>query len=367
MGMKIGFFLTDFSLGRGGERVAITLANALSKLYEVQLISLYQQNAEPFFEVEPSLKVKVLLATRKASSTILSKPFNKISELNKLIAFFEINKFDLVVGVGSYPSILLGCLIKFGVNSMPCLAWEHSNYNALNAFWKQLRKFSYPHLSSIVCLNQSDVAQFSSCFKNVLEIPNPLSFTSSEQARLNSKIILSIGAFEHEKGFDMLIEAFHKFNKQYNDWKLILIGEGSKETALKDEIGRLGLKESIVIKSPVKAIKSEYLNASVYALPSRREGFGMVLIEAMECGLPCVSFNCPTGPSSIIVDNENGILIEPENTDAMASALSSLAGDPVRLKAISEVAKKYVVKYQIDKIIPSWVSLIETVESEKIN
>lgn len=357
--MKIGFLIIDFTAGRGGERVAATVANSLCKSHEVHILSLYQQCPEPFFKLDKKVNVHVLLTGKTVSKGATSKLKTKFIELTSLRRHIKNEHYDILIGVGSYPSVLLGAMAALISGKTQFVAWEHSNFGALNKFWMFIRRFTYPNLKGVICLNKTDKADFEKHFENVTEISNPLSFNSALESTLTSRTILSVGALEHEKGFDLLIKAFKKFHDTSGGgWELLLIGEGSQRPLLLELINNFGLSSAVQIKDPVKDIQSELLRASLYVLPSRREGFGMVLIEAMECGLPCISFNCPTGPRNIIEHKKNGILVAAENTDELAHSISELVNNPEEMKAIAIEAKQSVMKYDPERINEKWLLFI---------
>ena len=155
-------------------------------------------------------------------------------------------------------------------------------------------------------------------------INNPLPFVSEEISTCKNKKVMSIGRLEDQKGFDILIDVWKKVNDKHSDWILEIYGEGSLRKELQDKIDTLNLTTSLLLKGNEKNIQSKYLEGSVYVMSSRHEGFGMVLIEAMSCGLPLVSFDCPCGPKDIIKNGENGFLIKFGNVDDMAEKINYL-------------------------------------------
>jgi glycosyltransferase involved in cell wall biosynthesis len=360
--VKVGFLITDYSLGRGGERVCITLVNALSATYEVHLISLYQSFKEPFFPVDPAVTVHVITPGPQHSSFLK----RKLAEFGGLKKHVSGQRYDFLVGVASYPAILLG-LMYFPAALRPRrVAWEHSNFDALRGPWKFMRRITFPKLDAVVCLSEEEkrtfeAAGFSGEGPAIHVIPNALSFVSPAKSALQQPVILSAGALEEEKGFDLLIRSFALLHTSCPDWRLEIYGEGTLAPALHSLIAELGLRDSVALHAPVKDLKSRMLEASIYVMPSRREGFGMVLVEAMECGLACVSFDCPTGPRNIISDNVNGVLVPPQDTEAMAQALQSLIGDPEHLRRLAEAGSRSAKDYALTLITTRWVTLFGVV------
>lgn len=168
-----------------------------------------------------------------------------------------------------------------------------------------------------------------------------------------------------EKGYDILIDVWNIVFKKHTDWILEIYGEGSERKNLQEKINKLGLKESFLLKGVVKNIQNKYLESSIYVMSSRYEGFGMVLTEAMACGLPVIAFECPCGPKDIIKDNEDGFLIELGNIEQMAEKIEELIVNKEKRKFFGENAKINVQRFSQDKIMNKWKELFEELMEEK--
>ena len=195
---------------------------------------------------------------------------------------------------------------------------------------------------------------------NVVAIPNPLSFTPKEVSKLTEKRVIAVGRYYQEKGFDLLLESWSKIYKSHPDWRLEIFGDGNKQTyeEIRNELGIPA--ECCALNGRTNDIEKEYLNSSIFVCSSRFEGFGMVLTEAMACGLAVISFDCPWGPSSIIKNNEDGILVENERTDLLAKAIDSVINNPDKRFSLAQNAICNVKRYQIDKIAAQWKDLFES-------
>ncbi|HMI00868.1 MAG TPA: glycosyltransferase family 4 protein [Pedobacter sp.] len=352
--MKVAFLISDSSLERGGERATITLANSFAAgNYEVNLLSLYQKNKPGFFEVDKRIQVHIAIKGSQSKSKWL---FQKLKEM--IFVFGQLRRIDIdvFIGVGTYCSVLLG-FFKWLNSKKKYVAWEHSNYFAVSPAWDRLRKVYYQKLNAIVCLNQTDLKIYLQEFKNVYQIPNMIGFKTEDKATRERKIILSIGALEEEKGFDLLIRAFHTV-KHLDDWNLLIVGAGSKKTELLRLAAQLEMRDRVIIKDNTKAIIREYLNASIYVLPSRREGFGMVLIEAMECGLPCIAFDCPTGPANIITHYQNGLLVPALDYRALGQMMALLVSEGDLARKLSNAGLTTVEQYSESKVLSFWKILL---------
>lgn len=223
---------------------------------------------------------------------------------------------------------------------------------------KKLKKLEY-----MIVLTEKDCKAWTE-LSNVISIPNPLPIIPKSVSPLTEKRVIAVGRYYQEKGFDMLLEAWSKIYKVYPDWRLEIFGDGDK-TSYEEIRDNLGIPSNCcILNGRTNAIEQEYLNSSIFVCSSRFEGFGMVLVEAMACGLSVVSFDCPWGPSSIIANGEDGILVENGNTDLLAKAIISLIDDKGRRKALANNAIHDVQRYHIEKIAEQWKNLFENLIAE---
>ena len=195
---------------------------------------------------------------------------------------------------------------------------------------------------------------------NVIAIPNPLSIIPKSVSPLTEKRVIAVGRYCQEKGFDLLLEAWSKVYMNCPEWRLELFGDGDKASyeAIRDKLGIPA--NCCILHGRTNNIEQEYLNSSIYVCSSRFEGFGMVIVEAMACGLAVVSFDCPWGPSSIIKNGEDGMLVENERVDLLAKAMTSLINNPDKCRMLAKNATHNVQRFQMDQIAERWKRLFES-------
>lgn len=197
---------------------------------------------------------------------------------------------------------------------------------------------------------------------NVEVIPNPLPFYCPTVASLTNKTVITVGSPSYNKGTDLLLDIWKKINAAFPEWKLEIYGD-SKE---KDYF--VGIKEAISVKSVnfmgnYSPIQDKYLEASVFVLASRSEGFGMVLIEAMHCGLPAVSFDCPQGPADIIDDGSDGYLIAEAKTEEFAQKLGCLLANLEQRELMGKAARRSADQFLPHNIMEKWDQLFKNLSS----
>ncbi len=195
---------------------------------------------------------------------------------------------------------------------------------------------------------------------NMRVIPNPLSFYPAERAALDSRRVIAVGKVTPQKGYDRLIEAWRTIAARHPGWRIDIFGAPSAD----GEVERLAeLTHGIAIHPPVADIAHEYLASSICVLPSRWEGFGMVLTEAMACGVPCVAFDCPCGPGDIVRHGEDGFLVPADDVSEFARRLSQLMDDEPLRREMGRRARHNVRRYNIENIAARWEELFRELKA----
>lgn len=232
--------------------------------------------------------------------------------------------------------------------------------NLFSKFWMKNLVQHLRRLDGFVTLTKEDLLQWPE-LKNVVVIPDPLAFYPTSKSPLESKRVIAVGRYAYQKGFDLLLRAWKKVEKQASDWELVFFGQGDRSPydSLVDELHID--RQRCHLNGPTENIMSEYLNSSVFVFSSRFEGFGMVLVEAMACGLPVVSFDCPCGPKDIVASGVDGILVENGNIDKLSEAIVSLIQDEKKLRRMACNAIDNVQRFNIEQVAQRWKSLFESV------
>ena len=224
----------------------------------------------------------------------------------------------------------------------------------MSSLVKQLKR-----LDRFVVLTEEDKLAWPE-LKNVSVIPDPLSFVPTAQSTLGVKRVIAVGRYVYQKGFDLLLQAWAKIERQCPDWMLVVYGDGDR-APYEQMMRNLGIDTSrCLLNGPTTDIQREYVNSSLFVFTSRFEGFGMVLVEAMACGLPVVSFACPCGPKDIVRDGEDGFLVENGNIDELVQQLMKLMVDHRLRTAFARHAQQNAQRFNIEQTALRWKSVFES-------
>ena len=238
---------------------------------------------------------------------------------------------------------------------------SESNFvkNLFSRFWMHSLVMKLKNLDRFVVLSEEDKKAWSE-LKNICVIPDPLSFMPTEHSGLKNKRVIAVGRYVYQKGFDLLLQAWAGIEKQYPDWQLAIFGDGDRTPYLQ-QMATLGIDENRChLNGPTSNIQKEYVESSLFVFSSRFEGFGMVLVEAMACGLPLVSFDCPCGPKDIIKDGEDGFLVENGNVDVLANKMCKLMDDKNLRVSMSQAGIKNVQRFSIEHVAELWRPIFES-------
>lgn len=357
--INVCFFSGDITRSGGTERVSTVLANELQKDNDlnVSFLSLWENHSESFYYIDESINRSVLF--NKESTGF----YRFISYVRRIRKFIKKNNIDVLIDIdGILDMYSIPALFKLKTK---LISWEQFNFynNPYVNYRKLTRKMAAKWADAIVVITKEDKGYYEEnlIIRHTIEqIYNPMTIEISDDSYdLNSKTILSIGRMTEQKGFDMLPDISKGVFDKHPDWNWIIIGDGEDKQRVIERIKEYGLESNISIINNVKNIEDYYKKSALYVMTSRYEGFGLVLTEAQAYHLPCISFRCPAGPSEIIRENENGLLVDCLETGTMTNEINRLIESNELRKKYSDNALKEIGRFYIKNISKQWISLIK--------
>ena len=255
---------------------------------------------------------------------------------------------------------------KTHLRSLHLLEQRGGVYKVLAKYmgWNMCRYAS--KLDALVLLTNNDAEDWRSVVRTYV-ISNPITFFPKEGAALVNNQVIMVGRYNDAKGYDYLIPAWEIIYQRHPDWTLNVYGSGELRDQVIEWIREKHLENSIIMHDPVDDIIDKYLNSSICVLSSRYEGFSLVILEAMSCGVPVVSFDCPHGPRNIIKNGEDGVLIEPLNYHALADGICKLIENEGFRKQLGAKARKNVLRFSQDSIMEQWENLFHKLVNDRAN
>lgn len=376
--MKI-VYCTDSICYEGGlQRVTLIKANALAEIETNKVYIIVTDNKKkPLIPLNNriqliDLEINYFEDDYKSKINILKGIIIKrYTHKKRLTIILNRIKPDIIISTGTSEKNFLG---KIKIQSNPIKLREihmPKNYrliSANNTFEKLIAfggnffdyKINIKHYNKIIVLTKEDHIRNWKNSSKVEVIPNPftpISINSSEGKR--EKRIITAGRLVHIKNFSSLINAWNKIHHLHPEWKLEIYGEGALKKELQNQIKDLNLKKSVQLKGHSNNIYNEMSKASIFALTSISEGFGLVIVEAMACGLPVVSYACPCGPKDIITEGKDGFLVEVNDEVTLANRINILIENENLRKRMSEEAQIKAKQYKIENITSMWMDLFQ--------
>lgn len=374
--MKIVYIYPALTTVGGADRIITEKANYFADKcnFDVYIITAHQNKKPLFFPLSPRIKhidlnidfnkqydhslfIRGLIYCNlikkyktKLSETLCSiKPDFTITTISRDIDFLTSIK-------DGSKKIAEAHTTKNNLRNLQAMIDKGGLYRIIGNIWRYKMENAIKKFDALVVLTKQDAKDWES-IRNTIVIPNALPFHPETFNDCSSKKVISIGRFEIEKGHDRLIEVWNLVVKRHKDWILDIYGEGTLKEGIFDEIKTRNLDKNINIYKPVTNISAKYNESSIYLMASRYEGFGMVLAEAMIHGIPCVAYDCPDGPRTIIKNNEDGFIIEDGNTKLMAEKICYLIEHDEIRKEMGKKAQQNIQRYSNELINPLWIEL----------
>ncbi|MEI6043331.1 MAG: glycosyltransferase family 4 protein [Chloroflexota bacterium] len=409
--------LLIFSLESGGaEKIVSTQANYwATKGWEVTFITICDIPA--FYKLEPSIKLNQLgicphtihhlksggisqssrgngQVTKGLNLSLTTRLLNNLKRLYLIRQAIQTSHPEVVISFMDRENVLT-LLATLGL-PVSVIVTEHSDpthHSIGNRWWRYIQRLAYRRAAAIAVLTPKSVEYFPDYLqKKCRVIPNPVSLPDHQgvSERVSGiggqpkgqrpaegseetpqtpdtrhptpsdgrKVVISIGRLIPLKGFDMLIQAFAKVAPQYPDWSLEIWGEGEARPELEALCQKLKIADRVRLPGFTEQPLEKLRQANLFVLSSHYEGFPTVLWEAMGCGLPAISFDCPSGPAMIIRNGLDGILVPPNDIEALSQTMGDLMGDETARNQLAAHAPEVLERFSVEKVMGEWDKLI---------
>lgn len=329
----------------------------------IEILTLWPKGSQPFYELDAPIVHRPLSLARDSDNLLQFIAYNlkRISVIRRAIIR---SRPDIIISSLDKTNILVS-LASIGCG-IPLIVCEHNDpaeSKIGGRGWELLRKLTYSRADALVVETNVERSFFGPGIRRRTSvIPNGVTLPAGSNAppsrrKCNHKII-AVGRLANQKGFDLLLQAFSKVHPRFPQWSLTVWGDGPERGTLEELRDRLGLTASVQFPGRTQNPFKEMAESDLFVLSSRYEGFPNVLLEAMTCSLPVISFECSSGPGEIIRDQLDGILVPPRNVNALADAMAYLIDNPELRTQLGERAKEVVQRFGLEKVMGQWEELL---------
>lgn len=370
--MKIVFFHHNvFGIG-GTIRTIFTQAEALAARHDVEIVSVLRSRERPLLPLSPTVRLRSFVDIRDPRPDEFGEQGRRIyendqrsgrpsayfpdldgrshffSELvdDRMAEFLRSTDAHVLIGARAGLNIML---LAMAPSNLALVAQAHVPFTSYSRPYRELITGEYPRLHGIVTVTEADAQSYrdnlDECSVPVVAIPNPCPAPTLLADRPDTKTIVTAGRLVAMKRFDLLIDAFALVHPEFPDWQLRIYGGGEEMDNLRRHIRARGLCDNVILPGSHRSLDEAWALASMSAMSSRYESFGLTIVEAMRSGLPVVSTDCPVGPKEIVRDGEDGLLVTNGSAEAMAEGLRTLMGDDERRRSMSEAAVRNAARF----------------------
>ncbi|WP_432251874.1 glycosyltransferase family 4 protein [Streptomyces sp. HNM1019] len=370
-------FLIHNAYGIGGTiRTTYNLARTLGEQHDVEIVSVFRHRDQPIFEPGPGVRLSHLVDLRKNSPSYdggdpdHGRPakvfpategrYMQYSALTDRRIADHLRSLEADIVIGTRPG--LNVHIAREARSGPVrVGQEHLTLSTHSKGLTRALRAVYPRLDAVTTVTEADARTYRGQMRlpgvRVEAVPNSVPASGLEPADGTGKWVVAAGRLAPVKRYDLLIRAFAKVIEARPDWRLRIYGGGVQHAKLRALIDRLGLYNNVFLMGPANPLDPEWAKGSIAAVTSSLESFGMTIVEAMRCGLPVVSTDCPHGPAEIIDNGVDGRLVPTGNTDAIAAALLDLINNDELRQQMGQAALKGSARFDPSRVAGRYETL----------
>jgi glycosyltransferase involved in cell wall biosynthesis len=368
----------------GTIRTVFNQANALCATHDVEIASVYRTGEKPSFALDPRVRLVSVTGLRPdgtrwtgtsgTSSRLLRKTRRMPNPMPhgrdfrykrwdpqvdlKVIRYMRSLEKGTVL-ISTRPALNL-LSAWFGPRRLIRIGQDHMNFRSYKPGLQAEIRRAYPRLDVVSVLTHADLADYREALGDgvrLVRIPNGIPAAGDTPATARERTLIAAGRLDRQKGYDFLVESFAQVHAKHPDWTLNIFGEGTWRKKLTAMISERGLDGVVHLRGTTRTLDAELAKASIFVLSSRKEGLPMVLLEAMNVGLPVVSFDCPTGPADVVDDGVNGVLVPAEDVSGLAAGMSRLIENDHEREAMGRAARVTGAQYEMPVVAALWEDL----------
>lgn len=361
--MRIALVNPVLSEGGAG-RAMVTMANHWAEAgHSVGLFSFEAEGSAPHYPLHRAVDLNNL-ALEQPSANLLASLRNNLRRFRRIRSAVRSMQPDVAISFIDTGNVRVILALLFA--GIPLVVSErvHPAHEPIGRVWRVLRRLTYP-LAKAVVVQTEDIARHVRGWglRRVQVIPNPaVALADQGQApHLPQPYVLAVGRLRPQKAFAMLLDAFSQAATRHPGWSLAIAGDGPLLAALTSQAQTLGMSSRIHFLGQQADIGGLLARADIFALSSAYEGFPNALCEAMAAGVASIATDCPSGPADIVIDEDNGLLVNNADPDAFAAALERLMADADLRQRLGSRAAAITKTYSADRVMRQWDQLLADV------
>lgn len=363
--MKILCLTSSLDSG-GAERVLVSLCNAWSRRGDsVTLVATFSGGGQPFYEIVEGVEVVYLADVVGTKKKTVPGYVKRLYALRRLI---RERSPDVVVSF--LPNVNVAAILATLMLKIPVIICDRDDPSSRSPteFWEICARLTYRFADMFTVQTEAVASRIPGIYpglNKVRIVPNPLSegiLSFSAKAGHGRKILLGMGRLAHQKQVEKMIDAFSTVAQRFETWDLHIYGDGPLKSSLHSAIAAAGLERRVFLMGTTREPWQIMARADAFVMTSRHEGFPNALLEAMAVGLPCVVFDCPSGPREISRDGKDALLVPLDDHEGLVSALSRIMNDEELRHSLGRQARDSVItRFSLKDVLARWDRLFHEV------
>jgi len=369
--MKITLVISTLSCG-GAERVLVSLAKGfIDSRHDVTVVTLSNKDTD-FYQLPPECS-RLALGIMGESTGLFEAVRSNTKRVAVIRKAIQSTAPDIVISFLRITNITT--ILALLGTKCPLIVTEHNDIRVFSygTLWETLRRLTYPFCSLVVSVSKGVDDGFATLPKSKRAvIYNPILVRDDgvndelpTEVDPNKNWLVSMGRLTEQKGFDLLLQAFHEIASKYPNWQLLILGKGELREPLEQMKDDFGLSGQVVFTGALSNPFSVLKSAKLFVMASRNEGFPMAHGEALACGLPVIATDCPSGPSEMIRNNIDGLLVPNQDVTALVAAMESLMSDEPKRQNLAAKAPEVLGRFGLEAIVAEWETLMYKLVTEK--